>query len=154
MWGEIRRPPLGGHQAARRMLPSACPKSFQSFKSQVDSQVFHSFFQSFKSQVDSQVFHSFPVLQSAISSLPIWYQLLAVCWLTFSCSAISCLAYPLFFFPLDPTMWRVTLTLVWCLNPGSPRAPLKNHHISSLSPGPLKIRKSGPRVTKRHQNVT
>ena len=47
--------PLGGHQAAKSMLQSACPKSFQSFKSQVDSQVFHSSFQAFKSQVDSQV---------------------------------------------------------------------------------------------------
>ena len=35
----IRRPPLGGHQAAKRMLQTACPKSFQSFQSQVDSQV-------------------------------------------------------------------------------------------------------------------
>ena len=53
----IRRPPSGGHQAAKSMLPSACPKSFQSFKS----------------QVDSQVFLSFPVFQSAISCLPICY---------------------------------------------------------------------------------
>ena len=62
----IRRPPLGGHQAARGIGQTACPKSFQSFQSQVDSQVFHHF-------------QSFPVLQSAISSLPVWYQLLAVC---------------------------------------------------------------------------
>ena len=52
---QIRRPPLGGHQAAKGMLPSAFPNSFQSFKS----------------QVDNQVFLSFPVLQSAISCLPV-----------------------------------------------------------------------------------
>ena len=46
-----------GHQAAKHMLQSSCPKSFQSFES----------------QVDSQVFHSFPVLQSAISCLPVCY---------------------------------------------------------------------------------
>ena len=94
----IRRPPSGGHQAAKRMLQSACPKSFQSFKSQVDSQVFHSF-PVLQSAISSLVFHSFPALQSAISSLPVWYQLSAVCRLAFSCSAISCLAYPLFFSP-------------------------------------------------------
>ena len=63
----IRRPLLvRGHQAARRMLQTACPKAFQSFQSQVGNQV-------------SIHFQSFPVLQSAISSLPVWCQLLAVC---------------------------------------------------------------------------
>jgi hypothetical protein len=54
----IRRLPCkGGHQAARSMWPFACPKSFKSLTS----------------QVDSQVFRSFPILQSEISCLPVWY---------------------------------------------------------------------------------
>ena len=68
-WGfqrNIRRPPFGGHQAARSIGQTACSKSLQSFQSQVDSQV-------------SIHFQSFPIVQSAISSLPVWYQLLAVC---------------------------------------------------------------------------
>jgi hypothetical protein len=32
-----------GHQAAKNMLPSACPESFQSCESQVDNQASHSF---------------------------------------------------------------------------------------------------------------
>ena len=86
-------------------------------------------------------FQSFPILQSAISSLPVWYQLLAVCWYLLTCL-------------LDPTECPVTLARVYSLNLGSPRVPLKNHPISSLSPGPLKIRKSASRFTKKHQNVT
>ena len=73
MYIYIRRPPLGGHQAAKSMLQSACSKSSQSFES----------------QVDSQVFHSFQILQSTISSLPVWYQLLAVCF-----DLLTCLLYP------------------------------------------------------------
>ena len=119
---------LRASKTAKRMLQTACPKSFQSFKSQVDTQVFHSF-------------PEFPVLQSAISSLPIWYQLLAVCF-----DLLTCL--------LDPTGDPVTTPGVYHLNPGSPGVPLKNHHISSLSAGPVKIRKSAPRVTKRHKNVS
>ena len=72
MYVYIHRPPLGGHQAARRMLQTACPKSFQSFKTQVDSQVFHSF-------------PEIPSFQSAISSLPVWYQLVAVCFDLLTC---------------------------------------------------------------------
>ena len=57
-------------------------------------------------------FQSFPVLQSAISSLPIWYQLLAVCF-----DLLTCL--------LDPTGDPVTLTGVGALNPVPPRVRLK-----------------------------
>ena len=56
----IRRPLLvRGHQAAKDIVQITVSKSLKSFQSQVDSQVFH--------------------FQSAISSLPVWYQLLAVC---------------------------------------------------------------------------
>ena len=44
--------------------------------------------------------------------------------------------------PLDPMECSVTLSGVYCLNPDSSWVPLKNHHISSLSPGPLKIKKT------------
>ena len=91
--------------------------------------------------VFSMHLHSFSVLQSAIGCLPVCYLLLAVCYLL-----LTGLLYP--------TDKRVTPTLVYSLNPGSPRKPVKNHQISSLPPGPLKIRKSDPRVTKSHQNVT
>ncbi len=122
---QIRRPLLvRGHQAARSMLQSACPKSFQSFKSQVDNQVFIHF-------------HSFPILQSAISNLPIWYQLLADCL-----SAFICL--------LEPTDNPVTTLGVCPLSPGPPRVPLKNHHISSLPPGPNKNQK---KCTQGHQKT-
>ena len=76
-------------------------------------------------------FHSFSVLQSAIGCLP-------VCLSAFSCllsAVVSCLVghgpacYPNF---------------ARALNPGSPRKPLKNHKISSLSPGPSKITKVIP----------
>ena len=54
--------PFKPHQAVKSMLPATCHKSFQSFPSQVDSEVFNRF-------------HSFPVLKSAIVSLQVWYQL-------------------------------------------------------------------------------
>ena len=73
-------------------------------------------------------------------------------------SAFSCLQVSSLVFGnclLDPPSNEITTTTrVCCLNLGPPRVPLKNHHISSLPPGPLKIRKSAPRVTKRHQNVS
>ena len=46
---------------------------------------------------------------------------------------------------------RVTTTWVYSLNSGPSRVSLKNHQNSSLSPGPSKVRKSEPKVTKRHQ---
>ena len=67
--------------------------------------------------------------------------------------AVGCKLTP-FFFSLGPQIndlgspGHVSSILT------APNVPLKNHHISSLSPGPLKIRKSLPRVSKRHQNVT
>ena len=125
---QIRRPPLGGHQAAKSMLQTACPKSFQSFKSQVDSQVFHSF--------------PPPICNCRFASLVS----------AFSCLQVSNLGFADLF--SRATEWRVCLNWVCTLNLGSPRVPLKNHQISSLSPRPSKIRKSAPRVTKRHQNVT
>ena len=87
-------------------------------------------------------FNSFPILQSAISCLPIWYQLLAV----FRSASVSD-----WFLMVSgrAKKYPVTLPGVCNLNLGSPRAPLKNHHISRLSPGPLKIRKSVPRVSKK-----
>ena len=54
--------PLGGHQAPKDIMQTACSKSLQSFQS----------------PVDSQVFQSSPVLQSAIASLPVWYSLVSV----------------------------------------------------------------------------
>ena len=47
--------PFRGHQAAKRnMVQSACPESFQSFKSQVESQVAHAII--IQSQIEHQVF--------------------------------------------------------------------------------------------------
>ena len=134
-------PACQGPPGCEAFLPMTVPKSFQSFKSQVDSP---KSFQSFKSQVDSQVFH----FQSAISSLPVWCQLLAVCR-----SAIWCLVV---FFEVvtGAREWGVTLTWVCTLNLGPPRVSLKNHRISSLSPGPSQIRKSAPKGTKSEQKGT
>ena len=87
--------------------------------------------------VFSILFQSFPILQCAISSLSIWYQLLTVCYLLLTGL-------------LNPMDSPVTLSGACALNPGSLRVPLKNHQISNLSPGPSKIRKGAPRVTKRH----
>ena len=67
---KIRWSPLGGHQAARSMLETDSSKSFQSFQSP---------------PVDSQVFHSFPVLQSVIVSLPVWYLLSIWCLVLSNC---------------------------------------------------------------------
>ena len=66
IYTRIRRTLLvRGHQAAKRMLPSACPKSSNdsNHKSRIKFSIY---------------FHSFPVLQSTISCLPV-------------CSACSCL---------------------------------------------------------------
>ena len=81
-------------QAARNMFPTDSSKSFQSFQL----------------PVDNQVFQSFPVLQSAIACLPLWYLLLRVCR-----SAMCVL------------LWMCSLNL------GSLRVPLQNHQIPSLS---------------------
>ena len=55
--------PFRGHQAANDIVQTACSKFSKSFNHQ-----------------------SFPVLQSAIASLPVWYLLLTVCR-----SAVWCL---------------------------------------------------------------
>ena len=49
---------------------------------------------------------------------------------------------------------RLTTTWVCALNSGPSRASPQNHQISSLSPRPAKVRKSAPKVTKRHENVS
>jgi hypothetical protein len=52
---------------------------------------------------------------------------------------------------LDPRDEPTTINLEGYLNLGPPREPLKNHQISSLSPGPSKIKKTSP---QGHQKVS
>ena len=96
-------------------------------------------------------FHSFPILKSAIVSLQVWYQLLGVCKSAIGGLALAdqqigdkliCYCRP----------GRSPLPSLGCVPSTWPplRESLKNHQISSLSPGPSKIRQSVPKVTKSH----
>ena len=133
--------PFRGHQAARHIVPITVPKSFQSFKSQVDSQVFNWF-----------PFISSPeVCNCQFASLVSAFRCLQISnWWFSSCRSANWWLANLLLDPTDNTFYHPP---VYSLNLGPPRVPLKNHRISSLSQGPLKIRKSGPRVTKRHTNI-
>ena len=124
--------PLGAIRLRGILFQSRSPKSFQSFKSQVDSP---KSFQSFKSPVDSQPVYLY-------TCIPVYLDT----WIPGPdgiCDLIES------WFP-GARMWQVTLPWVYYLSPGPPRISLKNHQISSLSPGPSKIRKSVPKVNKGH----
>ena len=85
-------------------------------------------------------------LQLPVCSLPVWYLI----------EEASKLKTGIFDFGvfLGPGTVPFTTHWVYYLNTGPSRVSLKNHQISSLSPRPAKLRKSEPKVTKRHQNVS
>ena len=120
-------PRRGATRLRRVLFQSPCPKSFQAFQSQVDNQVFHSF----------PVISSPPVCNCQFANLVFANQQSGVCRSVYCRPRTNVLPPP-----------------GYNLNLGPPRVSLKNHQISSLSPRPIKIRKSAPRITKRHQNVT
>ena len=106
---KIRRPPFRG--------PSGC-------EGYCCNQLFPNPSNHLSHKFDNQVFHAFPIHSSPPVSK-------AVCHsgISFYLSANGDLLLV-----LDPPDRGVTLTWAYSLDSGSPRVPLKNHKISSLSP--------------------